>query len=491
MRQRRRIEIYFVLYLAALMLLLSDSPKREHELASAAVRNLLASTFTLYPERTTLLCRAVVSDSTLAFLHFDSTNTIVPAGMVDSVSYSITAADESSGERLTLDQTGIARNGNFEFAAEQVGTILRFRWNVVRPEPKARLFRITVAARARPVLPTNLPPDQRQHLASLLANDNTLLAHQTVFLVGYIPERPAVQQSQSAADSAVEARLRALIAEGLGRAPAATFAVVPQFPTVRTLPFLQWENRLVIYGADPRRDLAKPPQISGIPSAFVLLEGNTIVVRGIANQAGTAQARITLTRRDGVEATATFAVITQAVAAPQAPSVMHPGIEYSFAPNLPELSGAEVRALLRDDRGVIRASSNGEPFTFTPTRADTGHTFYFERYAGSERIGQVLAIPCEMFPPPEILSIQRQGERNFVVRCRGYGLSSDSKSRLRLECEPPTAARVQELYGEYVYDAQSYARIQVFVVSLQANAVSIRAINDYAQRSEERLLQVR
>lgn len=169
---------------------------------------------------------------------------------------------------------------------------------------------------------------------------------------------------------------------------------------------------------------------------------------------------------------------------------MYPGIEYRFEPNLPQLSGTTPRAVLRDESGTIRASSNGQPFSFTASIADTGRRFLFERYAGTERIGQTIAIFCEMFPQPEIVSIRRESERLYHVVTRSYGLASDSRARVRLELEPSSAGRVQELYGDQSFDTENHVRLQHFRVQLQATA-SIRALNGYGQRSPARELSPR
>lgn len=483
--RRRGIEIYFVLYLAALMLLLSDSPKQERELASTALRNLLASTFNLITEKPTLLCRALVERDSLAFLHFDSTNTIIPTGFVDSIHYRIIADDQATNQQRPLAIGTPTRVGNILFTIEQIGQALRFRWTPTSAQPSPRLFRIHIEATALPQLPPTLPPDQRQQLSLLLSQSDQRLQSQTSFIVGYLPQQPAVEQAPpQPLDSTIIARLEELVAQRQPQPQLGSFALVPEHTTIGTLPYVQWENRIAVYGASPLRDIAAPPQVSGLPSAFVTIEGNTIVVRSISTQASSANVNVRLTRRDGVEASTTFSVITYPLQPPILPTVMHPGIEYRFLPNLSNLSGIDTRALLRDEQNVIRASSSGEPMTFTPALSDTGRLFYFERYAGKERIGQVITIPCEMYPAPEILSVRRDGERSFVVVCRGYGLATDGRSRLRLDLDPSNGARVQELYGDYTYDEDLHARVQHFRLTLIGGAsLKIAAVNGYQRRS--------
>ncbi|MCS7302249.1 MAG: hypothetical protein RMK00_03740 [Bacteroidota bacterium] len=493
MTQRRGIEIYFVLYLAALMLLVSDSPRRETDIASTALRNLLRSTFSLLSEKQTLLCRVHFIDDSFRIVLFDSVNTIIPTGLIDSLRYSLVAEDQSNGNTFPLPIDGSTRIGAFEFTTETVQQALRIRWQMRATELQPRLFRVRVQATAVPRLPPALEGEQRRQLESLLATQEPILESETTFLVGYLPEFvPPPLGSPSTIDTTLERRLRTLLTQRQEavKAPDA-FTLVPEYTTVYTIPYLQWENRIMIYGASLEQDLQRPPQVIGIPSPQVIIERNTLIIRSTSTQASSANVRVLLTRRDGFEATATFVVITQALEMPNVPAMMHPGVVYHFVPNLPVVSGTSTRAVLRDG-DVVRTVSNGEPFTFVPTLSDTGHTFYFERFVGTDRIGQTIPIPCAMFPPPEILSIRRESERTYIVQCRGYGLRSDPRARLRLELEPPATGKVQELYGDTSYDDDIHARLQQFRVTLSSSVSPvIRAVNGYQQRSAARELSSR
>lgn len=492
MIRRRSVEIYFVLYLAALLLLLSDSPKRETDLASTILRSLFSSTFRLIPEKSTMLCRAVIRQDSLEIVHIDSINTIIPTGLIDSVQYRLFAYDESNGEDLSVPLDTSIRLGPFVFSADYVGQALRIRWRLAQPERRSQLYRFRIEATAYPHLPPTLHPEQRRQIISLLTSNTPTLQAETAFIVGYLPESPspAPQQLQLPLDSAIEARLRTLVAERSGEQRLlGSFSLVPEHTTIHTLPFVQWENRIAIYGASAQRDLARPPQVSGLSSALVTIEGNTIVIRSTSTAAAVTPVQLTLTRRDGAEASTTFTVVTIVPPAPVVPATMYPGVEYRFNPHLTNLRGIDARAFLRDDRNLIRASSSGEAFSFTPALSDTGHTFYFERYAGNERVGQVIAIPCVMFPPPTITSVRTNGDRSFLVQSRSYGIAGDLRARVRLELEPSFAGKVQELFGDYRYEEESYAHIQHFRVTLTGSTLpTVRAVNDYQQRSAMRPL---
>lgn len=491
MMRRGGLELYFVLYLAALMLLLSDSPRRETDLASTAIRSLVSSTFTLVVEKPTLLCRAIVDGDSIKILHLDSLNTIVPTGLVDSLHYTITVTDQATGVEETANAEGSVEIGTVRLLTHQIGQALRIQWRIA-PHRQSQLYRVRILASAQPQLPSTLPSQQRQQLQPLLESADNLLRSEASFLVGYLVEqRMQPQQAPSSLDTALELRIRSLLAQqNLPQPSSGVFTVIPEHAIVETIPFVTWENRLAVYGASLERDIAQPPVVSGVGNVTVTLEGNALLLRGITTQAGTTRVHIRLVRRDGTESLASFTIVSTSPQAPNVPSVMYPGIEYRFEPNLPQMTGTNTRAVLRDEAGSIRASSYGQPFSFTPSIADTGRRFLFERSANTERIGQTITIPCEMFPAPEIISIRREGEQLYYVVTRSYGLASDARSRVRLELEPSNAGRIQELYGDQSYDPESHIRLQHFRVQLQA-PVNLRATNGYSQRSSQRELSLR
>jgi len=488
MKAKRGLEIYFVLYLAALLLLISDSPKRELDLASTAIRSFVASTFTLSIDKPTLECRVLFDGSTSSIIHFDSINTITPNGLVDSLRYTIVITDQASGSEERIGTKGSTRIGNIRIAAEQIGQGLRI-WYQVHPEQQPRHYLVRVFATARPQLPSSITPQQRKELEPLLSGSENLLQSETSFFITYIVDQ---RTQQGTVPTQLESLLvQRLIAERNQQQPdGGTFTITPEQTVIETIPFVQWENRLTVYGASLQRDIAQPPVVSGMGNVFVTIEGNSLRLRGITTQPGSAQVRVGLVRRDGTESTTTFTVVTNPLQAPIIPPVMYPGIEYRFVPNLPLMSGINSRAVLRDEAGNIRASSKSEPFSFTPSISDTGQRFSFERYAGTERIGQVLTVVCEMFPVPEIISVRREGDQFVHLVTRSYGLASDARSRVRIELSPPSAGRVQELYGEQTYDEATHVRLQHFRVQLLTTA-TVRALNGYGQSSPPRDLPLR
>ncbi|MBL7990253.1 MAG: hypothetical protein JNN25_02335, partial [Candidatus Kapabacteria bacterium] len=79
-RTRRQVEIYFVLYLAALLLLLPTKRERAPESDPSLVYELLKSRFIIAAERPTMNCQLLVIGDSVRVVTLDSVNTVSSSG---------------------------------------------------------------------------------------------------------------------------------------------------------------------------------------------------------------------------------------------------------------------------------------------------------------------------------------------------------------------------------------------------------------------------
>ena len=76
-KRRRMIEIYFVLYIAALVMLLPSKNSSNQHLKNDILDEIFRQSFTLLPEKTVLNCRIFTDSTGSHILAFDSSNVIV------------------------------------------------------------------------------------------------------------------------------------------------------------------------------------------------------------------------------------------------------------------------------------------------------------------------------------------------------------------------------------------------------------------------------
>ncbi|MBL7998774.1 MAG: hypothetical protein JNL32_09075 [Candidatus Kapabacteria bacterium] len=497
LRRRRSIEIYFILYLASLIFLIPDK-NHEQKKASSLVQRLLASSFVVQSERAALLVRVVRDGSGVRILTADTVNALYHSGNVKNVRYEFIVEDVSLRQTYTLKsgtQTSVSR---FTLKGNPDEGALRFAWSPNGAEQSNKVYKIKVVATAEPVIPADLTAEDISTMTELVGEGYRLRAEAEfgaalLFVDGGTSPAVALAlnpQVLQATDTAAQRQIRELMAQlesarTQTSVPSGRFVLQPRYDVVKSIGYQEWENRIVVYGADVQRDLASAPVVTG-GSASSSIEGNEIVLRGVAPQSGILTFQVTARRAtDNQESSVTFKVVSQPLAAASVPSQMYPGIQYDIQPNLPLMSGTPAIAQLRDESNNIRASSvQGEAFTFTPQLADTSRTLYFERLLSGRKIGQAIPVQIINFPQPEILNTTTLPNGTIRIKTRSYGVANDNAARARLEITSGVpVGRVQEMYGDYTYDKQYNVHLQVFQLSPQKNVLTLRATNGYKKQS--------
>lgn len=513
-RKKRVVEIYFVLYLSALILLIPDKNEQK-EAVTPAVMSLLASSFTIQPEHQVMMCRLKRSGDSIEVISCDSVNNLFVSGSVEDIEYSIEIEDNTYKQLITLVGNGNSTTesgSSFSLTdadiSDKIGRA-RFNWSPQFSAQSNRLYNVKIKATAKPILPQSIPIKQREYLNEVIGEGARVTATTKFSVAMILMNTQNVNQSFALdktsldnMDSASRNKILELERElSITRnalssvssnpivVPTGDFILQPRYDVIKTLSYQEWENRFTVYGADPRKELSGVPKLSG-GQGYVTIEGNEIVVKGTAPQSSMTSYSLYAKRSvDGKEYTSQFNVYGQSVPIPAIPSVMYPGIKYEFKPNLPQMTGTPITAFLRDASNTIRVSSlQGESFTFTPSVNDTNSTLYFERTINSKKIGQSFQIAIASFPPPEILDITTGSNGLVRIRTRSYGTQTDNSSRCKIEtlAGGSSTNKIQELYGDYSFDKQSNVHLQVFQLQNPSNNLTIRAVTGTKKVSASR-----
>lgn len=445
-RNRRRVEIYFILYLAALVLLLPDATDRSSpEGAAGDVVRL-----DLQPERLRLLCR-FVRDTTGTYLvtAMDTVNTIRYFGSVGDVTVSAVVEDETSGARTQIDEGD--RGGIFSLVHDRERALVRFVWNPTRLEPSSRTFRVMLTGTGAPLAAVG--PNGGD---GTVGRASARVTGATEFvLTTTVDERPAGSDAvriDSRIDTVFLPQPAADPAAGSGASDRGEFWIGPARDRVVELVGRRWANRLSVGGADVTRDLtslpvarASGPDNRAASSVSVRFDdrARSVIVEGMAPSVGSLTVDVSARRTDGTLRTTRFVVDGLPLADVDIPTALYPGVEYTIATRLPQLADAEVRAVVRDGNQWRVQPTTASQIRFTPQVADTGRALYFERYVNEQKVSSE-ALRVRNFDAPEIMEVSRMsdGDRRRVT-VRFFGAKDNRPSLDVLDGN----ARARKLYG--------------------------------------------
>ncbi len=432
--RRRRIEVYFILYLVALVLLLPDSPQRTTSVATVPTDLSLD----LQPERVRLECQ-LIRDSAggLRLRNLDSVNVIRYSGDVENIQVVARIEDVLTGQILTLEP-GNSATSLFQLVPQPDRQAVLFRWSPDLTGGMPRTLRVTVTGTAMPPAtggPNASDADLLPQGLRISGSTQFVLATTIVDESG-APSRPY----QLFVDT-----LRVIERDGrsLGN-----FWVVASKDVVSAAPLQPWSVRLSMGGADPLRDLDGMPQVrTTVPGVdierFLDTAARSVVLRGRAPRTGSYVVMVNARRRDGEVAEASFVVQSISLPAVNVPDVMYPGVEYSFDAHVPDVASAQ--ALIMNGNVEVASTRSGK-LTWMPRPSDTGKVYYFVRHIDGQQTEAPRPISIRSFPPPEIRDVKDIGsgdKKKVVVKFFG----DRNQDRPILEVLEGNARTPRKLFG--------------------------------------------
>lgn len=485
-KRRRYVELYFILYLAALILLLPD--KKQKTLDSDSILTaLFQQSFTLQPEKTVLSARIATDSTGVKIIAPDTANLIVFTGNMRNAHYQFLIEDPALGQTLRLNSDSASPAQMFRIEQRDDLRAVRFIWKpAATAGMRSRSYSVRVIATATPIAPSG-----NTALEKMIADAGTRLTAETQFAINIINSGEPATQTQIALNNTPAnnnigqniGQAESVIQQSITQTPTAApppnrpilgdFSISPFSVSIGTIAYHPWSNKIFIAGTQSAADLKRTPIIKierssadiGGSAEIAEIRGNEIVLRGAAPSSGIMRVSITAERAaDGRTATVEFNVQPQPLAAPIINRVMNPGVAYIIQPNIPLLTNTDSRAVLYDGTQERISSPQGAAFEFTPDTRDTGKVLTFARIVGGKQIGDRISIRIENFPPPEILGISKQKNGSTQITTRSFGLWNGRDNRASIVIIDGNA-RARELYGNFRTDAKSLAHTQVFEIT--------------------------
>jgi hypothetical protein len=429
-RRRKSVEIYFVLYLVALVLLMPD----RKDITADAVKDAAADArIELFPEKIRLEC-AIERDSMgpVIIRSADSINVIRYSPALNAMRVRATIEDVATGQVLSIDDSLPQQSA---FASLQVSPdrgVIVFRWSPILASMSSKTFRVTLDVRGIPAADVE---DQAPALG------------QTQFVLTTIVNNQAPPQVIVLGGRTDTVVVRDTSAAQFGEQLSSEFWIEPARTMIVSAAGKEWSNRITIGGADPVRDLQSLPVvrvISGAPIEITrYLEQRTLIIRGKAPVNGSSVLEVVAVRSDGKQARQSFTVQTITTAIPRIPETVYPGVEVIIDPLLPSVESA--RAVIRDGAREIAATSTGV-LRLRPTAADTGKVLVFERSIDGQ-IDIASNMYVRSFPPPVVREVRRGSDANVKTVTVQFYSADRTTNRPTLKVIDGNVAGVRKLAG--------------------------------------------
>lgn len=428
-KRRKSVEIYFVLYLVALVLLMPDrdAGPLQPGTKSGQVR------IELYPEKIRLECSIERgNEGPIKIISNDTVNIIRYSPALQNMRVRASIEDIETGQVLAVEDSDSGRTqfANLRIVPER--GVIMFAWKPAMSTMTSKTFRVTLQA-------SGIPESQHSTTATAVGSTQFVL---TTIVNNQLP--PQIVLMGGGTDTLI---MRDTSARQFGDQLSADFWMESARPTIMAAAGREWVNRVSIGGADPARDLQGLPNVRVISGPAVDLvryfEQRTLIIKGKAPLNGTSVIEVTSTRSDGKQSRSTFSVQTVVTALPKIPDVVYPGIELQIDPLLPSVETA--KAVLRDGEREVAYTANGV-LRYRPSNADTGKVLLFERYIDGQ-VDYSEKIIVRGFPAPVVREIRRGSDANVKNIIVQFYSAERGSNRPTLKVVDGNATGVRRLSG--------------------------------------------
>lgn len=493
--RKPKIEVYFILYLAALILLLPEDKDKD-----PYVDNSPTYSAYLQAEKTVLNCKLAIHNNRLEVVSLDSINNIVFFGDVYKVNYNVTL-ETTNKQGISKEIQSTAQNHFFSF--RQNSKDLMFKWNpeLIRQIPAT--YTVKVAANSiyknngilnEAILKTqfviNVVLDASSSpLNDLAVNDllksgveiknynldipqNTLLptSNQETKILSQNNNLSNTQNLNVTSNQETKDNYTTNFNYG-------NFDISAENNIVRSLAYNNWNNFIFFYNINPLKDLSSKPEIS------ITLENNKengsakiaeITEKGILLEGKTpasSNMKVTFSiqrKQDKKQAIIDFIVKPSPITKPIFPPTIYPEVNYQIRPNLPLITSEQVHFYLKEADKLRYSSSEGEDFTFSAQQSDTGKVFIIERYIGKELLGEKYTIKVLNYPNPEIIEVNKVSDKVIQIKTKSYGVFLGEMNIINKVLTDDF--QIQELVGKYRQENSNNLKIhfQTFNLTLKS-----------------------
>jgi hypothetical protein len=488
-RKKRIVEVYFILYLAALVLIIpgKDNGHKGHEVDKPRQR-FFQLPFSLKPEKNSLNAIVKLDSIGMTILSMDSVNTIFYTGHVKDIKFDVTIEDRNTRQVLTLDKRNEVETDFFRYSGDQTTQSLKFYWDPPLYDRKSKTYIVKVKAQA-----VSTDSESLGLIVEDIVQFSLNLNYITDFNTNLLIASDAIDTNTLSdnGNELVESRTALLSGTNL--------FLSPREEIIKSIAYSQWENEITIFGLDPKFDLRRQPEIKitrqpdnriGGSAKVTGFTESGIVIKGETPGFGVMTVSVSLIRHaDGKEVIREFKVQPQLMEEPRFEQVLYPDMKYTFEPRLPVLSGQKVYSALKSSDGKIYASSEtGGIFTYTPTMSDTGKVLYFERFVDNNLIGQKHTVRVSMFPQPEIVRIAEIDKNTFRIFTNSYGTFKGRENYIsRIEIIQGSV-KVREIIGAQKNEEGTFTYKQVFEITPTGKSTDVsfkvQAVSVNGQKSD-------
>ena len=416
-KRKRIIEIYFVLYLMALILILPGHKDDGGVVDDTSSSNIFDYPYSLKPISNILNAKVLITPDTVEILSMDSINTIYYTGDIDKIDFEFFIKDLSINNQMRLGISKKSSNKYFRIREDLKRQAAIFSWMPPTNDPTDKTYLVTVNAKIK---------------GNNKAEEEVMISTEFSINVDFLTLEDMAKTVTLAADNPINSIDMEYIKSLAQRQSMNTgeLIIIPGHEVINTLAAERWTNLLYLNGIDLSSELKKKPEISiehsdnenGGSATLTLTKDNSIIVEGVAPDYGSNKIKVVVTRYDGKRVETEFPIILRSIGNPKIPKIMYPEITYIIDPKMPALTSLNSYCLLKNNKGnILKKVMGKDKIRFSPSDSDTNTSIYLERYINNRLSDQTHKCKIIGRPSPKITYMQKINKNEYKISTYSIG----------------------------------------------------------------------
>lgn len=457
-KRKKGVEIYFVLYLMALMLIIpAKNEKNSDDTANAT--NVFQFPFSLKPVGTVLNAKILLSGDSTKIISIDSLNTIYYTGEVSDIDFDFIVKDLSVNQQLVLNINKKSSTRYFKITEDIAHKAAIFYWKPPTNDPRDKTYLVVVKARVK--------PKNKKY-----GDEYITITTEFSLNIDYVTqsELDFASSNLDSINQNLSFGVQNLSWMDFPKVNTGELFIFAGSAVIETLSGEKWSNQLFITGIDLQTELKRKPEIiversdpgNGGSADYEISKDNTIIIHGVAPDYGSNKIRFSITRNDGRKTETEFSVVLKNIGNAKLPQSMYPEIEYRIDPQLPALTTQNAYSVLKTSKGeAIQQVAGGKKIVFAPELRDTGQYVYLERYLNEKLYDKSPRVRILANPHPRISYISTVTDDKIKVFTYSFG-KTDGRDNVVTELIITGNADYYPLSGQM--KSQNYTYEQQFMI---------------------------
>ena len=449
-------EIYFVLYLMAVLLLLPDGEKPKEDYIVSAQNSVYIKS-----EKSMLNVRLKVKNGVSEIVYADTVNIIYPVGKIDSINYNFKLNNNNVTNEIYSSKNR-AIQSSFEIIENNEG-LVRFEWFPQSIKSVNKNFEVIVEA----------------EIYSLGIKEPTMSSTRFAINTYYIDNDLAINltnnsssTTQSNNNSDINSNFNSNIGANNTFQDLNDINFFPENP-VTAMALSRWTSVVRVFGIDLTKDLRGLPRIVGANKYDIKIENidsKSIYLSGMTSADSSYKVGIEIVRNaDNRVASTEFIVKPLLIPYPDYKNLMYPNYTYTIKTNLPKNNKCSAKLYYKDK--IVASSSGNSALEFVPQFSDTNKIFKLNRYVDDKLIDSKQDI--RVIPPasPQIRK-KSVSDGYLYITTKTYGKLGNGNNNIigKLQFDKENID-YQDLNGSTQY-GENYT-IQVFRIKLKDDLKSL------------------